>query len=282
MFEDVVETPDPVSYRITIWNSFSRSKRMYATCENDVEVPTSRRRSFWKYAQWLDELALLLLFIFMPYRLYINGHANFLMRMLGRLPPNRPTRVIIERIHGKSSISIAWIPPMDNGTDIVSYVVRCTNIRDGDMKATTLCDLPLKTSVQFDGLVSGDTYKVVVEAFNQFGLSAESSQAVYMLPLPSPQRHVGGPTVSVPGTRKTEIRNKCYICVDPKHKKLPVYALLDRRILHYCSICDAQFCHGHKGKVTHSRTLSCPAIDGKCVCILCLQKRPVSETKKKK
>lgn len=285
VFDDVVETLDPVAYRLTVWNSFSRSKRVYVSCENDLDDHShSKGNSLWSYISWLDDIGLALLCIFMPYRLYVNGHADFIQRILRRLPPNRPTRVILERIERRPAIRISWTEPVDNGTKITSYVVRCTNVRNGEMKSVMISELPLATSAEIDELVHGDTYKVVVEAFNDSGLSAESSQSVYMLPYLSPPRKPRNPVVTA---GKTNVgRNKCYICKDPVRKsEISRLAIFDRKILHYCASCDLQFCHGHRGSVDHSKTLSCPAIDGNCICVDCLQAQtppPLDSPKKLK
>jgi len=122
-----------------------------------------------------------------------------------------------------------------------------------------------------DKLHHGETYKFVVQATNQFGLVTSSSRSTYMVPVPELKgklrpRHLPAETRA--------LRNQCHVCHDPRYKKkVPFTAALDRRILHFCSLCDREFCHYHKGEVMHSKAVSCPIVGGHCICVTCKDSR---------
>eukprot|EP00644_Phytophthora_capsici_P011921 jgi/Phyca11/505254/fgenesh2_kg.PHYCAscaffold_12_\ len=212
----------------------------------------------------------------LPIRGIIYGDADSLLRLLRRLPPNMPTRVTVEVEPSKTTVEnavarVSWEKPVDNGVPIVCYTVRWTRTKTEEVKWIKLLSLPLPTTVTVDKLHHGETYKFVVQATNQFGLVTNSSRSTYMVPVPElkgklrPRHHPAE-------TRK--LRNQCHVCHDPRYKKkVPFTATLDRRILHYCCLCDREFCHYHKGEVYHTKALSCPIVDGRCVCITCKESR---------
>ncbi|KAG1697287.1 hypothetical protein DVH05_016572 [Phytophthora capsici] len=246
----------------------------------DDEDDFDHRLSLWGllkiYFWWLDDAIVILLVVMLPIRGIIYGDADSLLRLLRRLPPNMPTRVTVEVEPSKTTVEnavarVSWEKPVDNGVPIVCYTVRWTRTKTEEVKWIKLLSLPLPTTVTVDKLHHGETYKFVVQATNQFGLVTNSSRSTYMVPVPElkgklrPRHHPAE-------TRK--LRNQCHVCHDPRYKKkVPFTATLDRRILHYCCLCDREFCHYHKGEVYHTKALSCPIVDGRCVCITCKESR---------
>ncbi|KAG7384760.1 hypothetical protein PHYBOEH_009319 [Phytophthora boehmeriae] len=238
------------------------------------------RLSLWAllkmYFWWLDDAIVILLVVMLPIRGIIYGDADSLLRLLRRLPPNMPTRVTVEVEPTKTSVEnaaarVSWEKPADNGVQIVCYTVRWTRTKTEEVKWIKLLALPLPTTVIVDKLHHGETYKFVVEATNQFGLVTSSSRSTYMVPVPELK---GKLRPRHPPSETRALRDQCHICHDPKYrKKVPFTATLDRRILHFCCLCDRQFCHYHKGEVYHTKALSCPIVDGRCVCITCKESR---------
>ena len=254
------------------------------------------------YLWWLDEAIALALFIALPIRGFIYGDANVVLRLLRRLPPNMPTRVVVEADVAKSTLAeaavkVAWTRPIDNGVPIVCYCVRWTRLKTEEVQWVKLLQVPLPTSVTVHRLRHGETYKFVVEATNQHGLVAHSSRSTYMVPVPElkgklalqqqqqqQQQHslsggAGSTAMAMARARHRSVlhppRSQCHVCHDPKRTaKVPFSATLDRRILHFCCGCDREFCHYHRGAVFHTKALSCPAVDGRCVCATCHDKTP--------
>ncbi|RLN62130.1 hypothetical protein BBJ28_00017718 [Nothophytophthora sp. Chile5] len=228
------------------------------------------------YFWWLDDAIVILLVVMLPIRGIIYGDANSLLRLLRRLPPNMPTRVTVDAESSMTSVEsaaarVSWEKPVDNGVPIVCYCVRWTRTKTEDVKWIKLLTVPLPTTAIVDKLHHGETYKFVVEATNQFGLVTRSSRSTYMVPLPELKgklrpRHTPAEAHA--------LRNQCHVCHDPRYKKkVPFTATLDRRILHFCCLCDREFCHYHKGEVFHTKALSCPAVDGRCICVTCKESR---------
>ncbi|GLD92263.1 hypothetical protein PINS_up000796 [Pythium insidiosum] len=231
---------------------------------------------FKAYLWWLDEAIALALFILLPIRGLIYGDANYLLKVFRRLPPNMPTRVTVEAEPAKTTIAdaavtVSWERPVDNGVPIVCYCVRWTRLRNDEVKWVKLLTLPLPTSVCIEHLQHGETYKFVVEATNEFGLVTVSSRSTYMVPVPE----LKGKLLAQRSIKEARVqRNQCYVCQDPEKRKLvPFSATLNRRILHFCCRCDREFCHYHKGDVFHTKALSCPAVDGQCLCGPCKQQK---------
>lgn len=312
-FLDVVESHQHVVYRLTTWNSYGRSPHVIVRCKDPIassELVKSRssrsssyskskwnsndiqdaedddadnfdhRISMWGllklYFWWLDDAIVILLVVMLPIRGIIYGDADSLLRLLRRLPPNMPSRVTVEVESSKTSVDsaaarVSWEKPVDNGVPIVCYTVRWTRTKTEEVKWIKLLTLPLPTTVIVDKLHHGETYKFVVQATNQFGLVTSSSRSTFMVPVPELKgklrpRHLPA--------EKRGLRNQCHVCHDPRYKKkVPFTATLDRRILHYCCLCDREFCHYHKGEVCHTKALSCPIVDGRCLCVTCKESR---------
>ncbi|KAI9906280.1 hypothetical protein PsorP6_002910 [Peronosclerospora sorghi] len=248
--------------------------------EIEANDDVQRGRSLWGllkvYFWWLDDAIVILLVVMLPIRGIIYGDADSLLRLLRRLPPNMPTRVTVEVEPSKTTAEsaaarVSWEKPLDNGVPIVCYTVRWTRTKTEEVKWIKLLAVPLPTTVIVEKLHHGETYKFVVEATNQFGLVSSSSRSTYMVPVPELKgklrpRHL--PAAS------RAVRNQCHVCHDPRtSKKVPFIASLDRRILHYCCVCDKEFCHYHKGEVHHSKAVSCPIVEGRCICISCKENR---------
>lgn len=299
-YMDLIESDQHVVYRLATWNSYGRSAHVFIRCDmspleaqsslasealatnpplativatDPVEPEVEGLIGMLKaYLWWLDEAIALTLFLALPLRGLIYGDANYILKLFRRLPPNMPTRVIVEADPTRASltdaaVTVSWEKPVDNGVPIVCYCVRWTRTKTEEMKWVKLLTLPLPTSVAVKHLKHGETYKFVVEATNQFGLVTKSSRSTYMVPVPElkgkliPRRSIKDSKV---------LRNQCHICRDPeKKKKIPFSAALDRHILHFCCQCDQEFCHYHKGDVFHTKALSCPAVDGRCLCAAC-------------
>jgi len=167
-----------------------------------------------------------------------------------------------------AAVKVSWEKPVDNGVPIVCYCVRWTRLKTDEVKWVKLLTLPLPTAVTVDKLHNGETYKFTVEATNAFGLITRSSRSTYMVPLPELKGKLAPRSSGRSGA--PILRHQCYICHDPhRRKKVPFTATLDRKILHFCCLCDREFCHYHKGEVYHTKALSCPAVDGRCVCATC-------------
>ncbi|UIZ24749.1 hypothetical protein KXD40_006644 [Peronospora effusa] len=246
----------------------------------DFDNDFDHKRSLWGllkiYFWWLDDAIVILLVVMLPIRGIIYGDADSLLRLFRRLPPNMPTRVTVEVEPSKTTVEnavarVSWEKPVDNGVPIVCYTVRWTRTKTEEVKWIKLLAVPLPTAVIVEKLYHGETYKFVVQATNQFGLVMSSSRSTYMVPIPElkgklrPRR--------LPAESRA-VRNQCHVCHDPRYKKkVPFTATLDRRILHYCCLCDKEFCHYHKGQVHHSKAVSCPIVDGRCVCISCKESR---------
>ncbi|CAI5733742.1 unnamed protein product [Hyaloperonospora brassicae] len=336
---DVVKYNRYVVYRLTTWNSYGRSPRIYIHCDDAAASvsavsdsstkvedsshsllpstrlsqsphslsPQSRHKrssptetsshlesvehanladgcdhqiSMWGllkiYFWWLDDVIIILLVVMLPIRGIIYGDANLLLRLLRRLPPNMPTRVTVEMDSTQATMEnavarISWEKPVDNGVPIVCYTVRWTRTKTEEEMCTRLLAVPLPTTVTVGKLHHGETYKFVVQATNQFGLVTSSSRSTYMVPIPELKgklrpRHLL--------SERRAVSNQCHVCHDPRYKKkVPFTATLDRRILHYCCSCDKEFCHYHKGEVHHSKAVSCPIVDGRCICITCNERR---------
>ncbi|KAL3662148.1 hypothetical protein V7S43_012948 [Phytophthora oleae] len=247
---------------------------------DEDEDDFDHRLSLWGllkiYFWWLDDAIVILLVVMLPIRGIIYGDADSLLRLLRRLPPNMPTRVTVEVEPSKTTVEnaaarVSWEKPVDNGVPIVCYTVRWTRTKTEEVKWIKLLSLPLPTTVTVDKLHHGETYKFVVQATNQFGLVTNSSRSTYMVPVPELKGKLR-PRHLPAETRK--LRNQCHVCHNPRYKKkVPFTATLDRRILHYCCLCDREFCHYHKGEVYHTKALSCPIVDGRCVCITCKESR---------
>lgn len=249
----------------------STTKQDSEGCANEPSIMDMLKCYLW----WLDEAIALTLFIVLPIRGFIYGDANSVLRLFRRLPPNMPTRVTVEADPSKTTIAgaavkVSWERPVDNGVAIVCYCVRWTRLKTDEVKWIKLLTIPLPTQVSIEHLYHGETYKVVVEATNAFGLVTKSSRSTYMVPVPElkgklrPQRSMKEVPI---------VRNQCYVCLDPAQRKaVPLFAQLDRRILHFCSRCDHEFCHYHKGEVFHTKALACPAVDGRCLCPRCQSK----------
>ncbi|KAG6594332.1 Cell surface glycoprotein STIM, contains SAM domain [Phytophthora cinnamomi] len=240
----------------------------------DSDDDFDHRLSLWGllkiYFWWLDDAIVILLVVMLPIRGIIYGDADSLLRLLRRLPPNMPTRVTVEVETSKTTVEsaaarVSWEKPVDNGVPIVCYTVRWTRTKTEEVKWIKLLTLPLPTTVIVEKLHHGETYKFVVQATNQFGLVTSSSRSTYMVPVPE-LKHLP--------SEARALRNQCHVCHDPRYKKkVPFTATLDRRILHYCCLCDREFCHYHKGEVYHTKALSCPIVDGRCICITCKESR---------
>lgn len=301
-----------VVYRLATWNSYGHSPHAFIRCEvspasvtdgssearralsrttslssvdsNDEPIDADVAASgdislvglFKTYLWWLDEAIALALFIALPIRGFIYGDADYILRFMRRLPPNAPTRVIVDADPSKATLefaaaTVSWEKPVDNGVPIVCYTVRWTRMKTDEIKWVKLLTVPLPTAVTIDKLHHGETYKFTVESTNAFGLVTRSSRSTYMVPLPElkgklmPRRTVREPKV---------VAHVCHICHDPKlRKKAPFTSKLDRKILHFCCLCDREFCHYHKGEVFHTKALSCPAVDGRCICATCKESR---------
>ncbi|ETW06924.1 hypothetical protein H310_03036 [Aphanomyces invadans] len=275
------------SYRVTTWNSFGRSKRVEVECTDigGLSLPTvtytaaavvpvvpdgpDDSTSWWvfyaTYLFWLDEVLIVTVLFLAPLRAFIYGDANFFLRFVRRLPPNAPTRVevTLDNVadHAASPtqarLRIKWDRPVDNHVDIVCYCVRWTD-EAGSTMFIKLTDRPLPTVCHVTGLKFGQTYKFVVEATNAFGLVSKSAQSTYMATNPVQLPAVAPAAPLIP-------RDQCYICLDPKETKTGGWNVG----LHYCSVCDRQFCNGHKKYTSHNFIMHCPAINGKCVCSRC-------------
>lgn len=263
--DSVENAKEPVFYRVAAWNSFARSKRYHITCNAQAIV---KHEGIWRYVAWLDEIALVLFLIFLPYRILIHGHANFLFRMLRMLPPNRPTSLTVERIPSQPSVMVNWVKPVDNGTEIIEYQVRYVCLRDDAMHVTSISEQPLENCARIDHLELSETYRFVVIAKNQFGKCSTSGECVYMLAMASPAKPARRRSIDILERSQSE-HNKCRICLNPDEPKLSIFNILDKKILHYCIVCNRQFCHAHKSYVSHAKTLSCPAIGGRCQCKYC-------------
>ncbi|TDH71372.1 hypothetical protein CCR75_006590 [Bremia lactucae] len=265
----------------------SRNSRQQSTIElleaNSEHDESSNERdmlTIWGllkiYFWWLDDAIVLLVVVMLPIRGIIYGDADSLLRLLRRLPPNMPTRVTVEAEPSKTTVKsaaarVSWEKPVDNQVPIVCYTVRWTRTKIEEVKWLKLLTLPLPTTVIVDKLHHGETYKFVVQATNQFGFVTCSSRSTYMVPVPELKGKLR------PRHRPAEaraLRSQCHVCHDPRYKKkVPFTATLDRRILHYCCVCDREFCHYHKAEVNHTIALSCPIVDGRCVCITCKENR---------
>ncbi|KAJ0401481.1 hypothetical protein ATCC90586_010458 [Pythium insidiosum] len=309
-FVDVVDGDQRVMYRLATWNSYGRSAHVFIRCSSSdtggsqephasLTTPTGAAAApreqpaelsmqdgggdtpggivglFKAYLWWLDEAIALALFIMLPIRGLIYGDANYLLKVFRRLPPNMPTRVTVEAEPAKTTIdsaavTVSWEKPADNGVPIVCYCVRWTRLRNDEVKWVKLLTLPLPTTVCIEKLQHGETYKFVVEATNEFGLVTVSSRSTYMVPVPE----LKGKLLAQRSIKEAKVqRNQCYVCQDPvKRKLVPFSATLNRRILHFCCRCDREFCHHHKGEVFHTKALSCPAVDGQCLCGPCKEK----------
>lgn len=230
------------------------------------------------YFWWLDEVLVLTVFIILPIRGFIYGDANYVLRLVRRLPPNMPTRVSMDVDRSKvtvedAAVTVTWEKPVDNGVPIVCYCVRWTHVKTEEVKWIKLLTIPLPTTVTLEHLSHGETYTVVVEATNAFGLVTKSSRSTYMVPVPELKA-----TKQLLAQRSSQeppiVRDACYVCLDPaKRKAVPLFAKLDRHILHFCAGCNREFCHYHKGEVHHMKALSCPAVDGRCLCLHCKDKQ---------
>ncbi|DBA03024.1 TPA: hypothetical protein N0F65_003212 [Lagenidium giganteum] len=283
-------------YRLAVWNSYGRSQHLFVRCgarsiveglgttrvhsldQLDVStaedsVPAAGLLSMLKtYLWWWDEVIALMLFVVLPIRSYIYGEANHVLRLLRRLPPNKPTHVVVESDSSKSSLSeaavtVSWKKPMDNGVPIVGYCVHWTCLRTNEAKRLKVVRRPLVTSVTIENLKHGETYKVVVEATNEFGLVTASSISTYLVSVPE----LANCNLPSPKRRAPVLPKKqCHVCLDPSARRaVPFSAVLAKKILHFCSRCDREFCHYHKGEVNHSKAHSCPAVGGRCICKSC-------------
>lgn len=254
----------------------SSSQYSNASRSHDEPAPDSLFGILKAYLWWLDEAIALTLFVVLPLRGFIYGDANYVLRLFRRLPPNMPTRVVVEADPSKLTLeeagaTVSWEKPADNGVAIVCYCVRWTHVKTDEVKWVKLLAIPLPTSVRVEHLKHGETYKFVVEATNHFGLVTTSSHSTYMVPLPELKGRLR-PGRSIKSLKV--VRNQCHMCSDPATtKKVPFTALLDRRILHFCCLCDLEFCHYHKGEVFHTKALSCPIVDGRCICNRCKEHR---------
>lgn len=317
-FIDMVDASAHVVYRLATWNSYGRSAHEFIRCsaltpsahpssppsallsstvsslsssqsavesanalaspESDDDADTTLFGILKAYLWWLDEAIALTLFIVLPIRGFIYGDANSVLRLMRRLPPNMPTRVMVEADAAKTTledaaVTVSWEKPLDNGVPIVCYCVRWTRSKTEEVKWVKLLTLPLPTSVSVAHLQHGETYKFVVEATNAFGLVTQSSRSTYMVPVPELKGRALLPRRSMKD-KSVAVRHQCHVCSDPVKKKLvPFSATLDRRILHFCCLCDQAFCHYHKGDVSHTKALSCPIVDGRCICAPCKEHR---------
>ncbi|DBA05309.1 TPA: hypothetical protein N0F65_007471, partial [Lagenidium giganteum] len=284
-----------VVYRLSTWNSYGRSDHTFVRCPGgstqaagqasreqttaDAAIEEENLSLFGlikSYLWWLDEAIALTLFIVLPIRGFIYGDANYVLRLLRRLPPNMPTRVLVEADPSRTSmtdaaVTVSWEQPLDNGVPIVQYCVRWMRTKTEDVKWIKLLTKPLLTNVSIDRLRHGETYKFVVEATNEFGLVTKSSRSTYMVPVPELKN---AKMVSRRSIKEAKVvRNQCHVCADPvKSNAVPFSAMLDKKILHFCCRCDREFCHYHRGDVHHTKALSCPAVDGRCVCEKCFCK----------
>ncbi|TYZ67222.1 hypothetical protein PybrP1_005559 [[Pythium] brassicae (nom. inval.)] len=315
-FLDVVDAGLRAMYRLAVWNTYGRSAHTFIRCEDAMSsharslqwkagasssggaleglgfvessqhsngshsheepAPDSLLGLLKAYLWWLDEAIALTLFVVLPLRGFIYGDANVVLRLMRRLPPNMPTRVVVEADPSKLTLeeagaTVSWEKPADNGVAIVCYCVRWTHLKTDEVKWVKLLSIPLPTTVCVEHLKHGETYKFVVEATNAFGLVTTSSHSTYMVPLPELKGRLR-PGRSIKSLQV--VRNQCHICSDPAQtKKVPFTARLDRHILHFCCLCDLEFCHYHKGEVFHTKALSCPIVDGRCICIRCKEHR---------
>ncbi|KAF0689659.1 Aste57867_18896 [Aphanomyces stellatus] len=271
------------NYRLTTWNSFGRSGRVEVECDGDLNLDTvaptpalttstgSSDSDSWlaswlayygKYWFWLDEAILLSALLFFPLRAFIYGDADFLLRLFRKLPPNSATRVEvtldqIEAGLAEARLRIKWDRPADNGVPIVCYCVRWTD-EAGAANYVKLIESPLPSVCFIPGLRFGETYKFTVESTNAFGLVSKSAQSTYMATNPVAIPAIAPAIPPVP-------RDQCYICLDPAETKSGMWNVG----LHYCCVCDHQFCNAHKKTTSHSFIMHCPAINGKCVCSRC-------------
>lgn len=289
---------------------------------------------------WLDEAIALALFIVLPIRGFIYGDVNFFLRILHRLPPHMPTRVVVEATDKleqsqeaaklslkETAVIVSWEKPVDNGVPIVCYTVRWTRSKNEQVRWLKLMTLPLPTTARIEHLRRGETYKFTVEAINAFGLISRSSRSTYMVPVSQSKGKLYSNQKLLKEASSKVLRNQCFICHGPsrrehatavestddeqphkieshdpyKHanscsalgsekeklKKKKRFLLrksttssfnksrvslrnsINRKILHFCSRCDREFCHFHRGIVYHTKPLSCPAVDGRCVCVDC-------------
>ncbi|CEG40298.1 Cell surface glycoprotein STIM, contains SAM domain [Plasmopara halstedii] len=280
----LAQTLPSMSSSGTSRSSYSQSSQSGSNMNSDADSSNDNDehegQSVWgllkMYFWWLDDAIVLLVMVMLPIRGIIYGDADSLLRLLRRLPPNMPSRVTVEVEPSKTTVEnaaarVSWEKPVDNGVPIVCYTVRWTRTKTEEEKWIKLLAVPLPTTVIVDKLHHGETYKFVVQATNKFGLVTSSSRSTYMVPVPELK---GKLRPRHPPAKTRALRNQCYICHDPKcKKKVPFSATLDRRILHYCCLCDREFCHYHKGEVFHTKALSCPIVDGRCICRTCKENR---------
>nr|CCA19294.1 conserved hypothetical protein [Albugo laibachii Nc14] len=289
---------------------------------------------------WLDEAIALAIFIVLPIRGFIYGDVNFFLRILHRLPPQMPTRVVVEATDKQErsqeaaklslkevAVIVSWEKPADNGVPIVCYTVRWTRSKNDQMQWLKLMTLPLPTTARIEHLRRGETYKFTVEATNAFGLISRSSRSTYMVPVSQSKGKLYSNQKLLKEASSKVLRNQCFICHAPsrmeqgmsvessddeqpqkidsfdsfkksdscsalgsekeQHKQKRRFLLrkstsssingsrvslrnsINRKILHFCCRCDREFCHFHRGIVFHTKALSCPAVDGRCVCVDC-------------
>ncbi|RHY48042.1 hypothetical protein DYB30_011362, partial [Aphanomyces astaci] len=287
---DVDDDATSQHFRVTTWNTFGRSGRVHVECRdvaispassaiaiaapvsqdhaNKSEPSSSSLLAFYTtYLFWLDEVLVLTVIVLAPLRMFIYGDANFFLRLCRRLPPNAPTRVEVTLDTSTPSPSAAatarlrvkWDRPLDNHVDIVCYCVRYVD-EAGLTHYLKLTERPLPTLCYIPGLKFGLTYKFTVEATNSFGLVSKSAQSTYMATNPVQVPAVAPSAPLVP-------RDQCYICLDPTETRSGGWNVG----LHYCSVCDRQFCNNHKTYTSHNFIMHCPAINGKCVCSRCLR-----------
>lgn len=208
-----------------------------------------------------------------------------------------------------ASVTVSWERPQDNGVQIVCYCVKWIRAKSEEMKwIKVLNAFPLPTRVTINSLEYGETYNFFVEATNAYGLTSRSSRSTYMVPVPDLKHRQLINRRSM--NEANVLRNQCHICAVQSHGRhrsmkpvvssnalqhlqqesnysttnpIPVKRVtsifsscsLDRRILHFCCQCDLEFCHYHKGRVQHTKALSCPAVGGRCICLACWNKKQI-------
>ncbi|KAL0586239.1 hypothetical protein ABG067_004088 [Albugo candida] len=91
---------------------------------------------------WLDETIIFIILSIFLIRSYIYGDADFLLRLLRRLPPNISTQVVVKTFTDKvenvqtaqealvdASAIVLWKKPLDNGIPIVFYRICWTRMK---------------------------------------------------------------------------------------------------------------------------------------------------------
>nr|CCA20660.1 conserved hypothetical protein [Albugo laibachii Nc14] len=176
---------------------------------------------------WLNETIILIMLALFLIRCYVCGDADFVLRVSRRLPPNISTQVVVETSTDKvedvrgsqesllnASALVTWKNPVDNGVPIVFYEICWTRLKTRETMCVRVRSPLCSAAVRVDHLRRGETYNIMVEATNSFGLTSRSTHSTYLVPKLDSRKNFSQLDLSVSRSisPNNACKKQCYLC----------------------------------------------------------------------